>query len=389
MEIKKIKVKDIVESISVTHNFKTEKLYAVNTSDVLNGDFLTPKLHSVNELKGQFKKTIKNKDILFSEIRPANRRFARVEFEDTSKYVVSTKLMVLRKNNKDVNLDYFYYWLTSNGTLRNLQSRAENRIGSFPQITFELLGEYIVPIPDELIQNKISQVLKSIDHKIKINNKIIKELESMAMTIYDYWFLQFEFPNNEGKPYKSSGGKMVWNKELKREIPEGWEVKHAHEIADITTGKEDANHATENGQYPFFTCSNEILKCDDYQFDGDVILIAGNGDFNVKHFNGKFNAYQRTYVVKPHNDKHIGLFHLCSLLTVDQFNNGSNGSIIKFIKLGDVENIKMLDSKRDDLYCIFNVYLKKISILKEENKDLISFMDFLLPLLMNGQVSFK
>jgi type I restriction enzyme S subunit len=238
-------------------------------------------------------------------------------------------------------------------------------------------------------QKDIAKILMNIDLKIANNSKINEELELMAKTLYEYWFLQFEFPNEEGKPYKSSGGKMVWNEELKREIPQGWEVKHAHEIAEIKTGKEDANHATKNGQYPFFTCSNEILNCDDYRFEGNVILIAGNGDFNVKHYNGRFNAYQRTYVVKPHEDKHVGLFHLCSLLTVDQFKRGSNGSIVKFIKLGDVQNIKMLDSKKDEIYDVFNVYLKKISSLNRENQELISLRDFLLPLLMNGQVTFK
>jgi len=211
----------------------------------------------------------------------------------------------------------------------------------------------------------------------------------MSKTLYNYWFLQFEFPNEEGKPYKSSGGKMVWNEELKREIPEGWELKHAYEIADIKTGKEDANHSTENGKYPFFTCSNDILRCDDYKFEGNVILIAGNGDFNVKHYNGKFNAYQRTYVIKPYDEKYIGLFHICCNQTVEQFKKGSNGSIVKFITLSDIQNVKMLDCKNDNLLTTFNKSLEQIDCLKKENEELLSLRDFLLPMLMNGQVTFK
>lgn len=251
------------------------------------------------------------------------------------------------------------------------------------------MEKYEIVLPSIKVQETISNVLSLLDNKIINNNKINDELESMAKTLYDYWFLQFEFPNEEGKPYKSSGGKMVWNEELKREIPDGWELKYAHEIAEIKTGKEDANHSTKNGQYPFFTCSNDILRCDDYKFDGNVILIAGNGDFNVKHYNGKFNAYQRTYVIKPYNEKYVGLFHICCKQTIDQFRKGSNGSIVKFITLSDIQNIKMLDCKNDKLIETFNVCLAKIDSLKRENQELTSLRDFLLPLLMNGQVTFK
>jgi type I restriction enzyme S subunit len=384
-----LKVNQIVDSVSITHSFDKEELIAVNTSDVLEGHFIEPKLLPINELKGQFKKTIQKDDILFSEIRPANKRYARVDFEDTANYVVSTKLMVLRKFNKDVDLDYFYYWLTSDINLKILQARAENRICSFPQITFDLLSEYDVPIPNMEYQKNIAHILKSLDEKISNNKKINIELESIARDLYNYWFLQFEFPNKEGKPYRTSGGKMVWNEELKREIPKGWEVKNAYEIADIKTGKEDANHATKNGKYPFFTCANDVLRCDDYKFDGNVILIAGNGDFNVKHYNGKFNAYQRTYVITPHNDKYVGVFHLSCKQTVEKFIKGSNGSIVKFITLRDIQNIKILDCKNDKLLEPFNVFLEKIDLLKKENQELSSLRDFLLPLLMNGQVKFK
>ena len=92
---------------------------------------------------------------------------------------------------------------------------------------------------DLLYQKRVANVLGKIDSKIKSNNRIIFELESMAKTLYDYWFLQFEFPNEEGKPYKSSGGKMIYNEELKREIPDGWKVENMMESSlcfDIKAG---------------------------------------------------------------------------------------------------------------------------------------------------------
>jgi len=291
----------------------------------------------------------------------------------------------LRAKREFMNQDYLFYFLKY--YMENLKKKTQGSV--FSTINLETFRMIDFELPDTNTQIKISKILSCLDSKIENNNKINAELESMAKTLYDYWFLQFEFPNEEGKPYKSSGGKMVWNEELKREIPEGWNLNHAYEIADIKTGKEDANHSTENGKYPFFTCSNDILRCDDHKFEGNVILIAGNGDFNVKHYNGKFNAYQRTYVIKPYDEKYIGLFHICCQQTVEQFKKGSNGSIVKFITLSDIQNIKMLNCKNDNLLITFNKSLEQIDRLKKENEELSSLRNFLLPLLMNGQVTFK
>jgi len=308
----------------------------------------------------------------------------QVSYLEIDAYINQSLISIVPK--KDITALYLYYYLkNSYGRIRKLSDITGIR-GS---LSGDLLKSFIIEYPDLDTQKKITTTLRTIDRNIENNKKIINELESMSKTLYDYWFLQFEFPNKEGKPYRTSGGKMVWNEELKREIPKGWEVKNAYEIADIKTGKEDANHATKNGKYPFFTCANDVLRCDDYKFDGNVILIAGNGDFNVKHYNGKFNAYQRTYVITPHNDKYVGVFHLSCKQTVEKFIKGSNGSIVKFITLRDIQNIKILDCKNDKLLEPFNVFLEKIDLLKKENQELLSLRDFLLPLLMNGQVKFK
>lgn len=173
-----IKIKDIVGTISDTHKFNFDSLYAVNTSDVGNGAILNPPFLPIDELKGQFKKTIQKNDILFSEIRPANRRFALVTFDDCSHYVCSTRLMVLRKKNDLVDLAYFFYALTNQSFLNILQRRAENRIGSFPQITFDLLGEYSFPIPSLSEQKNIATILSTLDRKIALNREINQNLRA-------------------------------------------------------------------------------------------------------------------------------------------------------------------------------------------------------------------
>lgn len=228
-----IAIKDIVRSVSQTHKFEKDYLKAVNTSDVFGGELFDVPYSETTSLKGQFKKTIQYNDILFSEIRPANRRFGRVNIKDTADYVVSTKLMVLRKFNEEVDLDYFYYCLTNQSFLEILQRRAENRIGSFPQITFDLLGDYKFPIPTLAEQKQIASVIAHIDSKIRINQEINRNLEAMARQLYDYWFVQFDFPDENGKPYKSCGGKMVWNEKLKQEVPEYWTVSTIGKLASL------------------------------------------------------------------------------------------------------------------------------------------------------------
>lgn len=174
--MKILSIKDIVRSISKTHTFDQQALKAINTSDVLEGKILDVPYTAITELKGQFKKTIRRGDILFSEIRPANKRFAIVNLNNTDDFVVSTKLMVLRKFNDKVDLQYFYYCLTNQAFLDILQRRAENRIGSFPQITFDLLGEYKFQIPSLTEQKQIASILSSIDAKIELNCKINRNL---------------------------------------------------------------------------------------------------------------------------------------------------------------------------------------------------------------------
>lgn len=175
-----VAIKDIVKSVSQTHKFNKDALKAINTSDVYGGELFDVPYSPTSSLKGQFKKTIQTNDILFSEIRPANRRFGRVAIEDTADYVVSTKLMVLRKFNDEVNLDYFYYCLTNQSFLDILQRRAENRIGSFPQITFDLLGDYKFPMPPLVEQQRIASVIANIDAKIQANQEINRNLPLAA-----------------------------------------------------------------------------------------------------------------------------------------------------------------------------------------------------------------
>lgn len=183
---------DLCSTISDTYKGNDEKVVLVNTSDVLEGKVLNHTAVLNKNLKGQFKKTFKKYDILYSEIRPANKRFAFVDFENTSNYIASTKLMVLRHNDK-VLPEFLYAILKSNYVIAELQHLAETRSGTFPQITFSSeLSPMKVSLPDKKTQEQIVSVLSSIEQKMDANVQINNNLEQQAQTLFKSWFVDFE-----------------------------------------------------------------------------------------------------------------------------------------------------------------------------------------------------
>lgn len=285
-------------------------------------------------------------------------------------------------DEKKAYFKYVYYALKNNYTnLRMLSSGVRKNLNTNDIKKFE------IPLPPLEVQKEIGDFLGDIDEKISINNKINFELNSWMEFIYDYYFLQFEFPDNQGNPYKSSGGEMVWDDNLNRYIPKGWKVKRVSDLVPVLTGKKDANFATIDGKYKFFTCSQESLQCDEYEFEGNAILIAGNGDFNVKTYSGKFNAYQRTYVLIPENSCYYGYLAQLLFRNISSFKSSSQGSIVKFIKKGDIENIPVLIPADLQLLEKFNVVLDMIHSNCKQNEQLLQLRNFLLPMLMNGQIN--
>ena len=134
------------------------------------------------------------------------------------------KNIVLDKSISDV--DYMYYYLKYH--VKEIEALGSGT--TFKEVSKTAFEKYEISIPSLSVQQKIAAVLSSLDDKIALNKKINAKLEAMAKRLYDYWLVQFDFPNEEGKPYKTSGGKMVWNEVLKRKIPEGWEVVQIKKI---------------------------------------------------------------------------------------------------------------------------------------------------------------
>jgi type I restriction enzyme, S subunit len=225
----KVRVGDVSDSVSETHELSNDALIFLNTSDVLRGRILHHSYSRVQDWPGQAKKSIKRDDILFSEIRPANGRYAYVDVE-ASDYVVSTKLMVIRARD-GVRSRFLYHFLTNKRTTDWLQHLAESRSGTFPQITFDQVAELELSLPPNGMQGRIVSFLDSLDDKIELNRRMTETLEAMARAIFKSWFVDFD-PVRAKAEGRSSGlakpladifpARLVAS-EL-GEIPEGWGV---------------------------------------------------------------------------------------------------------------------------------------------------------------------
>ncbi len=214
------------------------------------------------------------------------------------------------------------------------------------------------------------------------------ELEAMAKTLYDYWFVQFDFPNTNGKPYKTSAGKMVWNKELKREIPEGWEVKELSELYEFQYGLGNIN-PDNGGEYPVYGSNGMIGSYDKFNNeDAPVIGHIGNNCGSLVYAYGKhYVTYNGVMCkVKEPYDKFFGY---CTLLSKD-LKSRTRGSSQRFISYDLLNELDFVipEKRIMNSFCdlIVPSYEKVIANLKE-NQQLSELRDWLLPMLMNGQVT--
>ena len=181
-----IPVGEVCSSISDTYRERKNMVTLINTSDVLEGRVLNHERVPNSNLKGQFKKTFQQDDILYSEIRPQNRRFAYVDFSPID-YIASTKLMVIRAKADVVSPKYLYYFLKNSSTVAELQLLAETRSGTFPQITFSEVANLTIPVPSLAVQEVIVQTMQCLEDKIICNEQINDNLYAQARAIKRQW----------------------------------------------------------------------------------------------------------------------------------------------------------------------------------------------------------
>lgn len=319
---------------------------------------------------------------------------------------INSGMVIIRCNKKFKPLQ-IYYLLKSKLVQKQISDMMSGSVQK--QLPVSVINK--IQLPGNSIR---IDIIYAIDKKIENNNKINKELESMAKTIYGYWFLQFEFPNENGKPYKSSGGKMVWSEELKREIPEGWEVKSIDDFGTLNNGINYSKNEVGDKNYKIVNVRNiseTSLLLSKTKMD-DIVLTARTADNYLIKKNDILIARSgipgavRILKNDIENTIYCG-FIICLRLSSDFYRRylvyklkdyenttatTSGGTIMQNVSQSTLKSIKFAVPEKKYILK-FN---EKIDIIwsnmqnnEEENQALISLRNFLLPLLTNGQIGFK
>lgn len=297
-----------------------------------------------------------------------------VIIKGNDKFAFQRHIAILRPDSTKVIPDYLFYIMKTYNFYMQADSVA---IGAAQRtISLTALRNMTVELPSMDVQKKIATTLSRYDSLIDNYQKQIKLLEEAAQRLYKEWFVNLRFPGHEST-------KIVDG------VPEGWEKKKLGSIAPILTGKKDANYGTPDGNYPFFTCSQEPIKAPSYSFDAEAVLLAGNGDFNVKLYRGKFEAYQRTYVLIPSNADLLYVLYNSVAKNMVKLANGASGSTIKFLTKRMIENIDVL-VPTNTILNEYNSLRRKIQQdlenIKSQLRLLTESRDRLLPKLLSGEI---
>ena len=320
------------------------------------------------------------------------------------------RLVLLKIDKSKCLPKYLLYTLMSEYV--QLQIRRINQTGSIvSNLNISSLRELKIPLHSFEEQKKIANILSAIDDKISLNNQINQELEAMAKTLYDYWFVQFDFPDQNGKPYKSSGGKMVYHPELKREIPEGWGVEDLKEFeSKIITGKTPSRANSDNfgGEIPFITIgdirgntfiyrTSESLtdlganvQQNKYLPEGSLCVscIATVGEIGFTTEPSHTNQQINSIVFEDETNRYYLYFAL-----KNYFENANasakTGNTFANMNKEDFSEIKIIFPNKEiknNFHKIIEPYFSQIKCLQGQNQELTQLRDWLLPMLMNGQV---
>ena len=253
-----------------------------------------------------------------------------------------------------------------------------------PKSVFE---EIEIHLPDIKIQKDVVSILYALDHKIELNKQINDNLEAMAKQLYYYWFVQFDFPNEEGKPYKSSGGAMVYNEKLKREIPQGWDFCFLENLLTIRNGRDHKHLA--DGLYPVYGSGGEMRKVSEYLYDGESVLMPRKGSLNnIMYVNEAFWTVD-TMFYSEMKLSNCAKYIYYTIKDID-FTRWDSGTGVPSMTSSTLYSIKLVKpqnetlKKFDEMISPLFEHMKQIS---EQNVVLTKQRDELLPLLMNGQAS--
>ena len=305
-------------------------------------------------------------------------------------------VVIVHPNTELVNPHYLAAYINFWGQ-RQIQN---NKVGAIQQhFNVHSAEEMLIFLPDITEQEKIAKTIVALNGKIENNFSVCVELEAMAKTLYDYWFTQFDFPDENGKPYCSSGGEMVWNDQLKREIPKGWQVSSIGSVTRNYDSKRVPLSQNERdimkGGIPYYGATGIMDYVNRHIFDGQYVLIAEDGSVMdvkgnpiVQMIWGKTWVNNHAHVLQGCNGYSNELLYLLlQHIPVVKIMTGSIQKKINQDNLNSYNIPQIPDPISQAFYENVKPMFEKIQSLQDENDDLTKLRDWLLPVLMNGQAT--
>ena len=407
MKLRKYKLGDLVEvtrGASLSGQFYAEE-----------GELIRLTLGNFNMNGGGFKENTSKTDLYFTG--PVKEEFilkkgdivtplteqslgllgTTARIPESGKYIQSQDVALVRCKEGLLDPNFCYYLISSSVVRQQLSAGAQQT--KIRHTSPDKIKDCTVWAPEIDEQKKIGRILSDIDDKIALNRQINDNLEAMARQLYDYWFVQFDFPNEDGKPYKSSGGEMVWNDKLKREIPHGWSDCKLKDFINLFDSKRVPLSSKDRGErqgiYPYYGATGIMDYVNDYIFDGDYILLAEDGSTSdakgfpiVQYIWGKNWVNNHAHIILPKNERYtMFTYQMLRSIPAKQI---ETGSIQKKISQENLCGYKMVLPNSDLLEKYENVVSplwEKRKRCIEEINTLTKQRDELLPLLMNGQAS--
>ncbi len=389
IEWKHVTVGDLCDSISDTYHGNDSEVILINTSDVINGKILNHLTVDNRNLKGQFKKTFQKNDILYSEIRPANKRFAFVDFEDTSLYIASTKLMVLRPRTDIVLPEFLFAFLSSTKVLEELQHLAETRSGTFPQITFSTeIAPMRINLPDFETQKKIVEILSSLEEKIKYNEKINDNLEQQAQALFKSWFLEYD----------------PWN----GEVPNAWVQGTLGDFAEIKRGgspRPIQEYLSDSGlrwlkisdvtslQTPFIIDIKEHIIEEGLRktvfLKAGSLVLSNSATPGIPKILDVDSCIHDGWLYFPKSKFSNEYLYLYFKYIRQQLVNLSNGSVFNNLKTDILKAYPTILPDEETLHrfnCVIKPMFLQIQNITRESHKLVELRDSILPKLMSGEM---
>lgn len=377
-------------------NVKTNGLS--NLMDIKYGDDELYKIWMKDE--------IEKGDILLTSEAPAGQVMV---WESDEKIILSQRLFALRINSNFNNYFVKYFLQSSIGQNEIFKNTSGSTVSGISAKIFDLIN-----FPDKKLkeQTKIGKTLKILDDKIELNNNINAELEQMAKILYDYWFVQFDFPNEDGKPYKSSGGKMIYNNILTRKIPEGWKINTLSEInSELIRGispkySEDKGipvinqRCIRNNTVDFSLCRlhnvelkpvKKLIEIGDILVNSTGVGTLGRVAIVKRLENSQTTVDSHVTIVRANtnlvNPLYLGFSLVSKQVEIEKLGEGSTGQTeLSRENLGKLQILLPKRDIQDNFASIIKPLFEKIAINEKQNQELTSLRDWLLPMLMNGQV---